>query len=201
MKTVNVGVGAVAIVTALALSGAAFAGACKTGMAWGYQNKSLNSVGAAETGAISVGCYYHNAQNTNCDPVNGESKCSKALPILCAYRDPAYPSTFPVPAGVDITNSFYYGWAGEVVATTAPVRPCIDLNGTLSGANAYCKAEFGPNWSVAEFHDSAVSGGGGWDWQAYGGVMDPQAKHFWVDITTSQTAHAGIEISRNYFIS
>src|SRR5205085_5170584 len=112
----------------------------------------------------------------------------KALPILCTYRDPAYPSNFPVPTGVAITDPFYYAWAGEVVATSKPVRPCIDLNGTLSAAKAYCQAEFGPNWDVAEFHDSSVSGGGGWDFLAYGGVMNPQGKHFWVDIKDQPNA-------------
>lgn len=187
MTRTSLGVGLTTVVAILALSGTAFGGACKTGMTWKWQQKAVNASNVAETGAISVGC-------SGCDATNGDMACKKAEPILCTYRDPAYPSTFPVPSGVNISNPFYYGWAGEVVATTKPVRPCEDLdgygngNGTLSAAKAYCQAEFGPNWDVAEFHDASVSGGGGWDFLAYGGVMNPQARRFWVDINDQPNA-------------
>ena len=191
MKRTSIGVGLTTVLAVLALSGTAFGGACKTGMTWVWQQKAVNSASpaVAETGVISVGCNSWSGKGS-CDATNGDTACKKALPILCTYRDPSGSAltNFPLPTGVDNSNPFYYGWAGEVVATSKPVRPCTDLagygngNGTLSAAKAFCQAEFGPNWDVAEFHDSAVSGGGGWDFHAYGGVMNPQSTHFWVDI-------------------
>ena len=183
MKYKSIGVGITAVLTVFALSGTAFGGACTTGMTWAYQGKVDNSLGADETGAISVGC--GSLKGVECNASNGDTSCKRAHPILCTYRDPSGSAlaNFPIPTGVSITDPFYYGWAGEVVATSKPVRPCIDLNGTLSAAKAYCQAEFGANWDVAEFHDSQVSGGGGgWDFYAYGGVMDPAGQRFWVDI-------------------
>ena len=84
---------------------------------------------------------------------------------------------FSLPAGLDNSDP-YYSWAGGVVATTQPVAG--STFGTIAAANAYCAAQFGANWRVAEFHD-----GWGWNFLAYGGTVSapsvPSAR-FWVDI-------------------
>jgi hypothetical protein len=181
MKHSTIMCGAVAFVAASALTGVAFAGACQTGMTWGYVTKSVNSVPVVVTGSIYVSCH-STVGGIDCNPSTGDSKCTKALPILCTYRDP---TAFPQPLDVDTTpDSPYDNWSGEVVGTTKPVRPCKDLDGTLNGANgvnAYCRAEFGAGWSVAEFHDGSVGGGVGWGFNAHGGVGNAK-KRFWVDI-------------------
>src|SRR4051812_40084390 len=126
------------MILATCISSAAFAGACHTGMAWNYIGKSISRNNTTITGAIIVGCHVRK-YGVECDPQNGEAVCKKALPLLCAYRDP---STFPKPHNLAVPDG-YYGWAPEVVATTKPVRPCVDFAGTLSAANAYCAASFG----------------------------------------------------------
>jgi hypothetical protein len=179
--------GTMAILAASTLSGAALAGACKTGMTWGFVRTSVNGNNVPVTGAIDVSCH-STVGGIDCNPTNGDSKCTKAMPILCTYRDPAYPNTFPQPTDVDTAgDSPYDNWAGEVVGTTNAVRPCIDLDGTLNGpngVNAYCRAEFGPNWSVAEFHDGVIGGGVGWGFQAFGGLGNVR-KRFWLDINSA----------------
>ena len=183
MKHSTIMCGAIAFLSASALSGIALAGACKTGMTWGYVGKSVNASNVTVTGAIYVSCH-STVGGIDCNPTTGDTTCRKALPILCTYRDPVYPNTFPIPANVAEPNSPYGNWAGEVVGTTPPARPCIDLDGTLNGpkgVNAFCVAQFGPNWRVAEFHDGSVHGGVGWGFQAHGGIGQV-GRRFWVDI-------------------
>ena len=166
------------VLSAAIASSAAIAGNCSTGLTFVYQQKSVNSVGQPVTGAIQIGCY---GTKFSCDPRNGDTKCKKALPILCKFQDPAYPANFPQPQNVYVPDA-NHAWAAEVVGTTLPVQPCgQQVGGTLSGANAYCEQEFGPNWRVVEWHDSQISGGSGTDLQVFGGVGNEKS-HFWVDI-------------------
>ncbi|HEX3128696.1 MAG TPA: flagellar hook-length control protein [Thermoanaerobaculia bacterium] len=128
------------------------------GMTWKFIKANTT------TGTISVGC-------VNCNAYQGDTPCTTALPILCIKKSGA---GFPLPKPASVDNSDrYYLWSGGVVGTTKPTVPPAKR----SDANALCVQEFGPDWRVAEHHDS----GFGWHLQAYGGVGNPAAS-FWVDI-------------------
>jgi hypothetical protein len=133
------------------------AASVKKGLTWKWLSKN------STTGTVDVGCW------NGCDAYNGDTPCTKALPLLCIKKTgPGFP--LPVPASV--VESQYHKWAGGVIGTTKPVVP----PSTRAAANALCVKEFGPGFRVAEHHD-----GWGWHFQAYGGVGNP-AQNFWVDI-------------------
>jgi hypothetical protein len=116
------------------------------------------------TGTIDVGC------TNGCDPYQGDTACTTALPILCIEKEG---SGFPLPVPAEVNNSdLYHKWSGGVVGTTVPTVPPA----TLTAANALCAKAFGRAWRVAEFHD-----GWGWHFQAFGGVGAP-GQNFWVHI-------------------
>lgn len=129
------------------------------GMTW--LRKEIDPV----AGVVTVGC----DNGTQCDPIDGDTVCTEALPLLCMLD-----LGLPQPASVPSTSS-YFEWSGGVVATTPPVAPALAGLSTLADADAHCAAEFGPDWRTAEFHD-----GWGWNFLAYGNVgVEPR---FWVDI-------------------
>ncbi len=122
----------------------------------------------APTGTIRVGCGNSAGQN-ECNPYQGDTACTAALPILCIKKAG---TGFPLSRPASVNNiSQYNKWSGGVVGTTSATVPPA----TLAGANALCVSEFGTGWRVAEFHD-----GWGWYFQAYGGVGDP-TKRFWIN--------------------
>jgi hypothetical protein len=128
------------------------------GMTWRHTASN------AQTGTVTVGC-------DGCDAYHGDTQCTQPLPVLCIYK-PTTP--FPLPTGVNNSNQ-YYLWSGGVVATTSPH---VGMNNTA--ATAFCQAQFGPLFRVAEFHD-----GWGWDFQAYGGTVSAPtvpSTRFWVYI-------------------
>jgi hypothetical protein len=133
----------------------------QNGMTW------IHSASDAQTGAITVGC-------NGCNPYNGDTACTQALPLLCIYK-PATP--FPLPIGLSNLNPNYL-WSGGVIATTQPVVGSSILN--TADATSRCVAKFGSGWRIAEFHD-----GWGWNFQAFGGTVSAPtvpSTHFWVYI-------------------
>lgn len=71
-------------------------------------------------------------------------------------------------------------WSGGVVATTQPVAGDTFKDKDITAVNAYCQAQFGNGWRVAEFHDGVY-----WFFQAYGGTVSAPAvpsTRFWVHI-------------------
>lgn len=133
------------------------------GMTWGtYRVDPI-------TGVLQVGCQPANATG-DCDAYHGDTSCSTELPVLCKrVLGLPQPATFTWPP--DATHV----WSGNVVATTPPIAPATAGLTTRAAVNAYCAAEFGPGWEVAEHHD-----GWGWNFTAYGNVGT--APRFWVDI-------------------
>lgn len=123
------------------------------GMTWGKvaHNSSL--------GTDKVGCL-------TCDPYQGDTSCTVALPVLCIRTDGS-----PNPG---ISLDYYNGWVGGHIATTRPIGG-EDLT-SLSRANQFCSSYFGSGWRMAEFHD----GNGGWNWNAYGNVRSDT--RYWVYI-------------------
>jgi len=131
----------------------------KQGMTW--LRKAVDPV----TGVVTVGC----DNDAQCDSLDGDTDCDQALPLLC-FSDLGLPEPVSSP-GVNQ----YYTWSGGIVATTPPVAPALDGLATLTDADLYCEAEFGPDFRAAEFHD-----GWGWNFLAYGNVGEEP--RFWVDI-------------------
>lgn len=132
----------------------------------------------AVTGVVDVGC--GNSGQNECNPYQGDTMCTTALPVLCKreFNDP-----LPKPASVTIPNK-YHKWSGNIVGTTRPVAPGNPnaFNGAkldeLGAVNAFCAAEFGDGWKVASFHD-------GWAWyfKAYGNIgTNAENGRFWVNI-------------------
>lgn len=134
-------------------------GSVRKGVTWKLRGTN------ATTGTVIVGC-------DNCDPYQGDTPCTKALPLLCIKKTGA---GFPLPNPATVASANpdrYYRWSGGVIATTKPTVP----PSTLAAANALCVQEFGAGWRVAEHHD-----GWGWNFQAYGGVGNP-VRRFWIHI-------------------
>ena len=114
---------------------------------------------------IRVGC-------SGCDPYDGDTACSVALPILCIYVSGA---PDPDPS----LSSYYNGWSEGHVAISTPVKG--DDLFSLTNANSICEGQFGAGWRMAEFHDGDPNGNGaGWNFRAYGSV--PDYVRFWVHI-------------------
>lgn len=137
---------------ALALSAFAASAAGGKGMTW--------RKGGHANGVDRVGCF-----NPECDAYQGDTVCSARLPVLCLKQDGSPP---PVP------TDFYNGWAKGNIALSRAVRG--DSFKSKAEADAFCRAEFGQGYRMAEHHD----GGGGWGWQAYGNVDD--TTRFWVTV-------------------
>lgn len=122
------------------------------------------------TGVVHVGCGYSNQAN-ECNPYQGDTMCTKELPILCKKE-----MDLQKPASVSVGR--YSKWAKEVVATTRPISPAVAGLTTLKEANQVCEKEFGTGWKVAEFHD-------GWAWyfKAFGNIgTQVENERFWVNI-------------------
>jgi hypothetical protein len=140
----------------------------QNGMTW------IHSASNGQIGTITVGC-------NGCDPYLGDTPCTHQIPLLCISKPtPA----FPLP--VSLNNADQYNlWAGGVIATSQPVAGSTFAN--TAAANAYCVAQFGANWRVAEFHD-----GWGWNFQAYGGTVGAPtvpSTRFWVYINDQPAAN------------
>lgn len=145
-------------------------GAPPKGMTW------LHTASNAQTGTITVGC--GSSGPNPCDAGHGDTQCAELRPVLCINKPP---TPFPLPLGLPNSDQ-YYRWSGGVVATT---QPHVGMNST--DATAYCVAQFGFGWRVAEFHD-----GWGWNFQAYGGTVSAPtvpSTRFWVYINDQPGAN------------
>lgn len=143
----------------------------KKGMTWGvYPHDPV-------TGAANVSCQgAPNAPTSSgaCDPYNGDTPASTALPVLC-FNPLRLPN--PVPSLNPPSDPGY--WSGGVIATTAAKSPAAEGWAQRSQVDAYCAAQFGPGWVLADFHRGQ---GKGWKFGAYGNVGKPGTERFWVNI-------------------
>lgn len=124
----------------------------------------------------SASCGKSSGGDWLCNPYEGDTVCSAALPLLCILDiDAAVPTT--------IENSKY--WSGGVLAKSSPQRG-TNIS-TLKNANDICADSFGKGWRVASFHD-----GGGWAIEGYGiltgGRQAPEPQRMWVDIKDQPSA-------------
>lgn len=126
-----------------------------TGMTWALDHHDNTY------GVDLVSCYGGTAA---CDAYSGDTACSQRLPVLCFSMDG---SANP---GVSTAS---YPWAYGHVTVSRPVFGYELTSGAT--ADAVCRAQFGPDWRAAEFHD-----GWGWTFQAFGHVRADT--RFWVKI-------------------
>lgn len=95
------------------------------------------------TGVITMGSTTTN-DGTESNPYCGDTVCSTPLPLLCTQKTNA-----AMPSGA---SSAY--WIGGDVSATAPIAGNDPALANQAAADAYCAAEFGAGWEMAEHHDS-----------------------------------------------
>jgi hypothetical protein len=132
------------------------------------------------TGTTTLACQGAPASpNPNqgaCDPYQGDTPGTTALPVLCIKK-----LGLPNPVPDVMPSSSPPHWSGGVVATTPAVSPVtMGWSGApRSQVDAYCVSQFGTGWQVAEFH---MGQNNGWKFGAYGSVGKPGVERFWVHI-------------------
>ncbi len=105
-----------------------------------------------------------------CNASQGDQFCATALPVLCMK-----PSSLQNPTS---NTADPQHWSGNVIATTPAVSPTAMPWTHKSQVDAYCVAQFGAGWVVADFHAGQNQG---WKFGAYGHVGDA-TKRSWVNI-------------------
>jgi hypothetical protein len=174
----------------------------KKGLTWG---KHLHDV---KNNIDLVGCYAKpGAEDNNdkncCNAYEGDTKCSKALPILCIKKDGSQRPNYEVSgkSSAAFVSEYYYGWAEGQIALTPPIKGC-DI-GSLENANCLCEKYCGKGYQMAEHHDGKWIRGmnsekyygdtwtseegkneGGWNFWAYGNISNES--RFWVYIRDQQ---------------
>jgi hypothetical protein len=129
-----------------------------------------------------------NPDKNQCNPIQGDSSCRTALPILCVLKDGSTAESAglvnmakaeggekPVDRGFDL----YASWVGGTLGATAPVAGFVI--GSLTQANARCVAELGSGWRMAELHNAAGSAGLGLVGKRGTGLTSQQTRH-WVHV-------------------
>ncbi len=81
---------------------------------------------------------------TNCDPNGGDMPCAAELPLACFRR-----GGVAVPQTLGVTAS--RSWSGGHIDFTEPVRGSSFES--REQAQALCRARFGDDWRVADYHD------------------------------------------------
>ncbi|MFQ5439447.1 MAG: hypothetical protein ACE5DK_11535, partial [Paracoccaceae bacterium] len=134
-------------------------------------------------GIVTVGCSTGGSSGEKCDPINGDAICSIALPLLCFSLVNGKKADWPGEADRKPAR-----WSGGRVQLTAAMVPPAKL----SDANRLCSDNFGSDYRVAEFHDSAWVDDSnisdiqnlrnhGWAFQAFGDI-NSEDRRFWVDV-------------------
>ena len=159
------------------------------GMAWSLINhdSTLN--------VDKVGC-------VGCDAYNGETACSKSLPILCvgvgSFNRPPYNPTGCTTCALN--SAAYDGWTSGVLMLSDPIVGTSLLS--AAKMTSICQAKFGASFVAAEFHMGKYVVGmnnnayyyntwpagalatGGWGFRGYGNIN--AAGNFWVSISDQQ---------------
>jgi hypothetical protein len=108
-----------------------------------------------------------NPDKGQCNPIQGDSSCRTALPVLCVLQDGSTAESVGLadlivqraqdtkPDGGSPSYSASVntsaGWVGGTLGATAPVAGFV--LGSLAAANARCTKELGTGWRMAELHD------------------------------------------------
>ncbi len=96
-----------------------------------------------------------------CNPVQGDTACRTALPVLCVLKDGSASDAVGVATDTKIdgsspTYTVSALWAGGTLGATAPVAGFV--LGSLAEANARCTKELGSGWRMATVLDSTQGG-------------------------------------------
>ncbi|HNY31279.1 MAG TPA: hypothetical protein PKO15_10370 [Fibrobacteria bacterium] len=168
-------------------------------MTWGlrYRDTAL--------GIDFLGCWAYGRDGSaiGCNAYEGDTPCSRALPILCVKVDgsprPAYDIRYPAKDN----QAYYGGWLEGSAALSRPVEGTTLRS--WKNADKICKESLGAGWRMAEHHDGwyingmssrqyhhgfwteAMKDRGGWNFYAYTAGL-PVAERFWVAID-DQKAH------------
>lgn len=118
---------------------------------------------------INLSCFDGNMDG-KCNPYTGDTSCDTRLPLAC-FKE----GLEPVPE-IFTHGTIKYSWSGGYVKLTDPVRG-DDFNNQDEG-HAYCRAEFGEKWRMANLADGASND----VFTAIGEAPDHQ--QVWVDSKT-----------------
>lgn len=169
-------------ILALLCSSAAASAQEPRGMTWGsYTNAATGK------GVVFVGCHgLPRTEQGSCDAYVGDTACSVPLPPLCLRVDGRpRPPGLVTGRGYAMPPDFYAGWAQGEVKAGKPVAATQWRS--QADADALCRAQFGPGWRLAEFHDAVREGTGengeaashgGWNFYA-AGALDTTTR-YWV---------------------
>jgi hypothetical protein len=102
-----------------------------------------------------------NPDKGQCNPVQGDSSCRSALPVLCVLQDGSTAESAGLVNDTKVEGgspsySVSAGWVSGTLGATAPVAGFV--LGSLEAANARCSKELGIGWRMAELHDGMGSG-------------------------------------------
>jgi preprotein translocase subunit SecG len=102
-----------------------------------------------------------NPEKGQCNPIQGDSSCRSALPILCVLQDGSTAESAGLVdaklEGGSPSYSVSADWVGGTLGATAPVAGFVLES--LAAANARCTKELGTGWRMAELHDGKGSAG------------------------------------------
>lgn len=102
---------------------------------------------AVPDGLVSLACWSVTEGEHVCQPLRGDTPCDTALPVACfrSQEDPA-----PV--------RYWMGkvWSGGAVRFSSPTTASRFRR--VGDVNAFCRAQFGPDWRIASFHDGLSPG-------------------------------------------
>ncbi len=169
----------------------------KKGLTWGLVSH-IDELGIDRVGCSGRPSVGDSSDGRACDPYQGDTSCSRALPILChkAASLPR-PNYAVVGKGHAMPAEYYNGWTGGWIGLTQPVRG--ETLTSVETANELCGSALGEGYRMAEHHDGKYVMGmneknyygetwpsesrllpGGWHWYAYGNIQG--ATRFWVYI-------------------
>ena len=171
------------------------------GLTWGLVSH-IDEFGVDRVGCSGKPRVDGSSDGQACDPYQGDTSCSTALPILCLKAANLPRPNYAV-AGKEhaMPVEYYNGWTGGQIGITQPVRG--DQLTSVETANELCKAALGEGFRMAEHHDGKYVTGmneknyygktwpdesrllpGGWHWYAYGTIHS--GTRFWVYINDQQ---------------
>ncbi|MCP4901281.1 MAG: hypothetical protein GY906_30290 [bacterium] len=133
-----------------------------------------------------------------CNPYQGDTSCSEALPILCVLEEgSARPPYLMVCSSHAMPGEYYCGWTGGRLGLTRPIRG-LEMT-SAAAADDICSQNLGSGWRMAEHHDGRYVAGmsenaffgdswlgrdrlssGGWGFHGYGNI--DESSRFWVRI-------------------
>jgi hypothetical protein len=183
----------------------------RNGMTWGVNNYN------ADLDITRVHCYGKIGPNRGpCNPYQGDTSCSAPLPVLCVKVDgtPRPPYALAKCSTCAMYDEYYNGWAEGSIGLTAPAQGNAFAN--LADADAYCAAQLGEGYKVAEHHTGryvmgmdennfygdtwpANTSAGGWGLYGPGQLAD--TSRFWVDINDQDANCWGRDPSNRYTVT